>query len=118
MIDNFCTPCGIAQDALTSNNCTGVTDSDIICVGTCRTLFDNAINGCDNAVSHNCYIISAATVLVTMECGRMYRAVACDVTSAALNQNVWQKHVAFVQEKVCFNYSVAVERRTAEITTV
>ena len=46
------------------------------------------------------------------------RAVACDVTSAALNQNVWQKRVAFVQEKVRFNYSVAVERRTAETTTV
>ena len=48
----------------------------------------------------------------------MYRAVACDVTSAALNRNVWQKRVAFVQEKVRFNYSVAVERRTAETTTV
>ena len=49
---------------------------------------------------------------------RGYRAVACDVTSAALNQNVWQKRVAFVQEKVRFNYSVAIERRTAETTTV
>ena len=46
------------------------------------------------------------------------RAVACDVTSAALNQNVWQKRVTFVQEKVRFNYSVAVERRTAKTTTV
>ena len=48
----------------------------------------------------------------------LYRAVACDVTSAALNQNVWQKRVTFVQEKVRFNYSVAVERRTAKTTTV
>ena len=47
-----------------------------------------------------------------------YRAVACDVTSAALNQNVWQKRVTFVQEKVRFNYSVAVERRIAQTTTV
>ena len=47
-----------------------------------------------------------------------YRAVTCDVTSAALNQNVWQKRVAFVQEKVHFNYSVAIERRTAKTTTV
>ena len=46
------------------------------------------------------------------------RAVACDVTSAALNQNVWQKRVTFVQEKVRFNYSVAVERRIAKTTTV
>ena len=47
-----------------------------------------------------------------------YRAVACDVTSAALNQNVWQKRVTFVQEKVRFNYSVAVERRIAKTATV
>ena len=46
------------------------------------------------------------------------RAVACDVTSAALNQNVWQKRVTFVQEKVRFNYSIAVERRIAKTTTV
>ena len=48
----------------------------------------------------------------------LYRAVACDVTSAALNQNVWQKCVTFVQEKVRFNYFIAVERRTAKTTTV
>ena len=40
--------------------------------------------------------------------------VACDVTSAAFNQNVWQKCVVFVQRKVQFNYSVAVERVTAK----
>ena len=52
----------------------------------------------------------------------VYRAVACDVTSAALNQNVWQKRVTFVQdevqEKVRFNYSIAVERRITKTTTV
>ena len=44
----------------------------------------------------------------------MHRAVAFDVISAAFNQNVGQKCVAFVQEKVHFNYSVAVERRTTK----
>ena len=36
------------------------------------------------------YMTSANTTL--------NRAVACDVTNAAFNQNVWQKCVAFVQE--------------------
>ena len=37
-------------------------------------------------------------------------AVACDVRSAAFNQNMWQKCVAFAQEKMCLNYCVPVER--------
>ena len=55
---------------------------------------------------------------ISREYHNIYRAVACDVTSAALNQNVWQKRMVFVQEKVRFNYYVAVERRTAETTIV
>ena len=39
-----------------------------------------------------------------------YRAVACDVTSAAFNQNVWHLY-----RKGCiFNYSAAGETRTAK----
>ena len=62
---------------------------------------------------------SPGATIATMYCSyEVYRAVACDVTSAALNQNVWQKRVTFVQEKVRFNYFVAVERRIAKTTTV
>ena len=38
------------------------------------------------------------------------RAVACDVTSAAFNQNVWHLY----RKGRIFNYSTAVEARTAK----
>ena len=48
----------------------------------------------------------------------MYRAVSCDVTSAALNRNVWQKRVAFVW-KHAMNWSCSAigctNRNTKEI---
>ena len=43
-----------------------------------------------------------------------YRAVACDVTSAAFNQNVWQNVWCLYRERCVLNYSVAVERVTAK----
>ena len=45
---------------------------------------------------------------------RTYRAVACDVTSAAFNQNVWQNVWRLYRERCVLNYSVAVERVTAK----
>ena len=42
------------------------------------------------------------------------RAVACDVTSAAFNQNVWQKRVVVYRERRVFNFSVVVEGVTAK----
>ena len=42
------------------------------------------------------------------------RAVACDVTSAAFNQNVWQNVWRLYRERCVLNYSVAVERVTAK----
>ena len=44
----------------------------------------------------------------------VYRAVACDVTSAAFNQNVWQNVWRLYRERCVLNYSVAVERVTAK----
>ena len=55
MIDTFCSPCSIAEAAARSNNCIGVTDPNIVCMGTCRSLLDNFINSCDNAVSYISY---------------------------------------------------------------
>ena len=43
-----------------------------------------------------------------------YRAVACDVTSAAFNQNVWQNVWYLYRERRVFNFSVVVERVTAK----
>ena len=47
----------MAQAALSSNtDCIGVTDPDILCMGTCRTLYDAIINSCDNEVSTSHFI--------------------------------------------------------------
>ena len=43
-----------------------------------------------------------------------YRAVACDVTSAAFNQNVWQNVRYLYRERRVFNFSVVVERVTTK----
>ena len=57
MIDSFCSPCGMAQAALSSNtDCIGVTDPNILCMGTCRTLYDAIISSCDNEVSTSHFI--------------------------------------------------------------
>ena len=42
------------------------------------------------------------------------RAVACDVTSAAFNQDVWQNVWCLYRERCVLNYSVVVERVTAK----
>ena len=42
------------------------------------------------------------------------RAVAGDVTSAVFNQNVWQKEWHLYRKGCVFNYSAAVETRTAK----
>ena len=44
----------------------------------------------------------------------MYRAVACDVTSTAFNQNVWQNVWYLYRERHVFNFSAVVERVTAK----
>ena len=44
----------------------------------------------------------------------VYRAVACDVTIAAFNQNMWQNVWCLYRERCVLYYSVAVERVTAK----
>ena len=46
--------------------------------------------------------------------GTPNRAVACDVTSAAFNQNAWQNVWYLYRERRVFNFSVVVERVTAK----
>ena len=42
----------MAQVALSSTSgCIGTTDPNIVCMGTCRSLYDTIINNCDNEVS-------------------------------------------------------------------
>ena len=46
------TPCLDAIAALGSDlTCAGATDAATICMGTCRTLYDNIISSCDSVVS-------------------------------------------------------------------
>ena len=44
------------------------------------------------------------------------RAVACDVTSAAFNQNVWQKRVVFVQRKARFQLFCCCRKSNSQTT--
>lgn len=49
------TACNDAFRALT-NNPTCISKNATVCMGTCRTLYDNIISSCDNTVSSNSYI--------------------------------------------------------------
>ena len=52
MIDQLCSPCGMAQSALTANStCISATDAATVCMGTCRALYDGMINNCNVTVS-------------------------------------------------------------------
>ena len=50
-VTDICTPCGMAISTLSSNTCINATDANTLCMGTCRTLYDNVLSNCDNAVS-------------------------------------------------------------------
>ena len=43
--------CQQAQTALFTDATCSSTDAATVCMGTCRTLYDNVISNCDNAVS-------------------------------------------------------------------
>ena len=46
------TACLDAQTALSSDlTCVSASDAATVCMGQCRTLYDNIISSCDNAVS-------------------------------------------------------------------
>ena len=52
MIDQLCSPCGMAQSALTANNtCVSATDAATVCMGTCWALYDGIIINCNATVS-------------------------------------------------------------------
>ena len=52
VIDSLCGPCGMAQQAVLANpTCASSTDPSIVCMGTCRDVYDNIISNCDASVS-------------------------------------------------------------------
>ena len=54
------TPCLDAQTALSSDlTCVSATDAATICLGGCRSLFDDIINNCDTTVSEYSQLLTA-----------------------------------------------------------
>ena len=63
----------MAQLALSSTSgCIGTTDPNIVCMGTCRSLYDTIINNCDNEVSTT-YMYTKLVGLVSVSVSGQYQ---------------------------------------------